>query len=149
MDSDLLKDRALKWGLRMASFLVFLAFWHWYGSKPEMFAVAPPTQVFAALVESLLSGELPSAAAGTLYTMIIGYLIAVVVGVVVDHHPVADPAELVGTRGIREQRREVPGLTPRMQHRQPGLAGGVEAARRDLAQAVGRNFTPVFGIDIE
>lgn len=83
MDSDLWKDRALKWGLRMVSFLAFLAFWQWYGSKPEMFAVAPPTQVFAALVESILSGELPGAAAGTLYTMTIGYLIAVVVGVVV------------------------------------------------------------------
>lgn len=83
MDSDFWKDRALKWGLRIASFVVFLAFWQWYGSKPEMFAVAPPTQVFAALVEALLSGELLSAAAGTLYTMTAGYLVAVVVGVVV------------------------------------------------------------------
>ncbi|MCH8266726.1 MAG: ABC transporter permease [Acidobacteria bacterium] len=77
------KNRIAKWGLRVASFLVFLAVWQWYGAKPEMFAVAPPSQVFPAFYEAMLSGELPKAAAGTLYTMAVGYLLAVVVGIVV------------------------------------------------------------------
>jgi hypothetical protein len=36
-----------------------------------------------------------------------------------------------------------------MQHRQPGFARRVEAPRCDLAQALGRGFAPVFGIDLE
>ena len=81
--SDSLKNLIAKWGLRLASFLVFLAAWQWYGSKPEMFAIAPPSQVFPALYAAMLSGEILQAAAGTLYTMAIGYLLAVVIGVVV------------------------------------------------------------------
>ena len=81
--SHSLKDHITKWGLRIVSFVVLLAAWQWYGSKPEMFAVAPPSQVMPALYEALSSGELLTAASGTLFTMAVGYLLAVVVGIVV------------------------------------------------------------------
>ncbi len=63
--SHSLKDHITKWGLRIVSFVVLLAAWQWYGSKPEMFAVAPPSQVVPALYEALSSGELLRAASGT------------------------------------------------------------------------------------
>jgi ABC-type nitrate/sulfonate/bicarbonate transport system permease component len=77
-----MKELVMKWGLRILSFLLFLAAWQWSGSRPEMFALAPPSEVFPTLVEAILEGDLIRAAAGTLYTMIVGYLLAMVVGVV-------------------------------------------------------------------
>ena len=81
--SEEVKANLMKLGLRVLSFLVFLAFWQWFGSRPDMFALAPPSEVVPALIEAIRSGDLVRAAAGTLYTMMIGYLLAVVVGIVI------------------------------------------------------------------
>lgn len=81
--SEEIKANLIKQGLRSLSFLVFLALWQWFGSRPDMFALAPPSKVFPALLEAISSGDLIEAASGTLYTMIVGYVLAVLAGVVI------------------------------------------------------------------
>jgi ABC-type nitrate/sulfonate/bicarbonate transport system permease component len=67
-------------GLRLASLLVLLALWQWYGSNPIHFATPPPTDVFPALWEGLAHGELLGATAGTLLTLAAGLSISIVLG---------------------------------------------------------------------
>jgi ABC-type nitrate/sulfonate/bicarbonate transport system permease component len=67
-------------GLRLASLLVLLALWQWYGSNPIHFATPPPTDVFPALWEGLVHGELLGATAGTLLTLAVGLSISIVLG---------------------------------------------------------------------
>lgn len=76
-------DDLLKWGVRLLSFAAFLIFWQWYGSRPDSFAVAPPTRVFPMLWEVISSGEILDAALGTVSTMLVGYCIAVVLGITI------------------------------------------------------------------
>lgn len=77
----LLSENTLKWSLRLLSFVAFIALWQWYGTRPEVFAVAPPTEVLPELWEDTVSGEIPQAVAGTVTTMLVGYIIASIVGV--------------------------------------------------------------------
>jgi NitT/TauT family transport system permease protein len=67
-------------GLRLASLLVLLALWQWYGSNPIHFATPPPTDVLPALWEGLVHGELLGATAGTLLTLAVGLSISIVLG---------------------------------------------------------------------
>jgi ABC-type nitrate/sulfonate/bicarbonate transport system permease component len=64
-----------------ASLAVFFALWQWYGTRPDAFAVPPPTKVLPALWESLVHGDLVSATGGALAATGAGYLIAAVIGV--------------------------------------------------------------------
>ncbi len=71
------------WGLRLISVVVLLAAWQWYGSRPEVFAVAPFIDVFRELLEMLLSGRILEPTIGTLAIATQGFLWAAVVGIVV------------------------------------------------------------------
>jgi ABC-type nitrate/sulfonate/bicarbonate transport system permease component len=68
-------------GLRTGSILALLGIWQWYGSDPLHFATPPPTEVFPALWDGLVHGELLSATAGTLLTLTVGLVISIVLGV--------------------------------------------------------------------
>lgn len=70
-------------GLRVASLLCFLAIWQWYGSDPIHFATPPPTEVFPALWEGIVEGEIIGATAGTLLTVTVGVSISIVIGLIV------------------------------------------------------------------
>lgn len=67
-------------GLRTASILALLGLWQWYGSDPVHFATPPPTEVFPALVEAILNGEILGASLGTLLTVGVGMAISIVLG---------------------------------------------------------------------
>lgn len=69
------------WILRAGFLFAIISLWQWYGSGGDSFAIAPFTEVMAALWDGLISGDFLVAAGGTLLTMALGYLIAVVVGV--------------------------------------------------------------------
>lgn len=74
-------SRPLAWLLRLSSLAILLVAWQWYGSRPDSFAIAPATEVAAALVEGVVGGELLRAAGGTLITFSIGYFFTAVLGV--------------------------------------------------------------------
>src|ERR1700754_2154710 len=69
-------------GLRTGSILALLGIWQWYGSDPLHFATPPPTDVFPALWDGLVHGELLGATAGTLLTLAVGLAISIVLGLV-------------------------------------------------------------------
>lgn len=78
--------RVLRWlgsrsGLRVLSVAAVLALWQWYGSRPDVFALAPFTRVGAALVRMVTSGEVVRAALGTLGIAAQGYALATVLGI--------------------------------------------------------------------
>jgi NitT/TauT family transport system permease protein len=69
-----------KWWLRGLSVAVFLAVWEWYGR--QIFLIAPPSEVAFTLYEQLLvERTLAWALADAARQAVLGYLIAVVVGV--------------------------------------------------------------------
>src|SRR5258706_7138232 len=76
-------SRRTKWALQLLSFSIFLAAWQYFGTRPDAFAVAPPTKVFPELVRIILSGEILKAAAGTLQAMTLGFILATIVGIAV------------------------------------------------------------------
>lgn len=69
--------------VRVASILFVLALWQWYGSRPDVFAVAPFTDVVRELWEGLTEDELVNALLRTLFATGVGYLIAAVLGVAI------------------------------------------------------------------
>jgi ABC-type nitrate/sulfonate/bicarbonate transport system permease component len=75
------RTRVIAWVLRIASLAAFLAAWEWYGQQGSSFAIAPATDVLSALWSGIVNGTLVRAAVGTIQTMVVGYLIAVVIGV--------------------------------------------------------------------
>ena len=77
------REEAIKWGLRLLAVITFLLLWEWYGNQPDTFAIAPPSEVFAELWEVISSGLILKAIAGTLGTMLVGYSISVVLGVII------------------------------------------------------------------
>jgi NitT/TauT family transport system permease protein len=74
--------RAAAIGLRAASILALLGIWQWYGSDPLHFATPPPTEVFPALWDGLVNGDLLSATVGTLSTLAVGLVISIVLGLI-------------------------------------------------------------------
>jgi ABC-type nitrate/sulfonate/bicarbonate transport system permease component len=69
------------WAIRIASLVVFLLLWNWYGNQPTQYAVSPPGEVFADLIENVGNGVLPKALLGTLAVMLTGFAIATVLGI--------------------------------------------------------------------
>jgi ABC-type nitrate/sulfonate/bicarbonate transport system permease component len=69
------------WTLRVAAVAVLLGFWQWYGTNPDHYAVAPPTKVFPDLWTAVIHGPLVHAMLGTLAFMMVGLLIAAVLGI--------------------------------------------------------------------
>ena len=67
----------------------------------------------------------------------------------VDHHPIADAAELMSERGIREQSSEAPVAAFGVQDWQPGFARWVEAPGRDPRQSAAIGLLPILAIDVE
>jgi NitT/TauT family transport system permease protein len=74
--------RATAIALRVASLAALLGIWQWYGSDPLHFATPPPTEVFPALWDMLVNGDLLEATAGTLATLAVGMVISIVLGLV-------------------------------------------------------------------
>ncbi|SDU37475.1 ABC transporter permease [Jiangella alkaliphila] len=71
----------LMWTLRITSVVALLAAWEWYGRRPDSFTIAPVTDVARAMWDGFASGEFGRALAGTMLTMVVGYVIAAVIGV--------------------------------------------------------------------
>jgi len=69
------------WTVRITLLLGVLGAWQWYGTQGDSFAIPPFFDVVDAFWEGIVSGEFLVAAAGTLLTMVLGYAIAVAIGV--------------------------------------------------------------------
>jgi ABC-type nitrate/sulfonate/bicarbonate transport system permease component len=78
---SLSRGDTVMWGLRIASVVAFLGVWEWYGRRPDSFTIAPVSAVAEAMYEGFASGEFLVALGGTVFTMVVGYLIAAVIGV--------------------------------------------------------------------
>lgn len=68
------------WGLRTLSLAVVLAAWEWYGRLPNQVIVPPASQVLASLFELTVSGRLLFLLLGSARHMVVGFLLAVAVG---------------------------------------------------------------------
>jgi NitT/TauT family transport system permease protein len=68
--------------LRALSLVAFLAIWQWYGSNPVHFATPPPTDVFPALWDGIVHGDILKSTAGTLLTLSVGMVISIVLGLI-------------------------------------------------------------------
>ncbi len=75
------RERALEWAVRIASLLVVLGIWQLYGSRVNKALFAPPTAVVGAGFEMIGSGELWQYLRGSLQVLVIGFVIALVVGI--------------------------------------------------------------------
>lgn len=71
------------WYVKIASLLALGAAWQSYGSRGDVFAIAPVSKVAVSLWEGIVGGELLTAALGTFHVMLLGYAIAVLLGVTV------------------------------------------------------------------
>jgi len=63
------------------SLAVFLTAWEWVGRSVDPLLFAPPSQVAASFAELYRSGELLEAVAITVNTLLVGYGLAIVVGI--------------------------------------------------------------------
>lgn len=73
--------RVFGWTVRVGSLVCLLAVWQWYGSRPEVFALAPPTEIVPALWSGFTDGDLGPAVLGMLQVAGVGYAIAAAIGV--------------------------------------------------------------------
>src|SRR3546814_9420955 len=69
--------------VRTVSVVVFLALWQYVGSKISPLFLAPPSSIYEAAKELILSGELGNALMETLYPFAIGTAISIVAGIVI------------------------------------------------------------------
>jgi len=76
-----LRRRGLFLLVRTASVAAFVLAWQWYGSRPDQYAVAPPTEVLPELYHGIVGGELLVALWGSLGFMLVGLAVATVVGI--------------------------------------------------------------------
>lgn len=72
---------SLLWLGRIALFAGLLVGWEAYGSRPDIFSIAPFSKVVQAFWQGIASGEYAVAVGGTLQSVAIGYVIAAVLGV--------------------------------------------------------------------
>lgn len=72
---------SLKVLLPVASLAVFLTLWEIVGQSVDPLLFAPPSRVLGAFVDLMSSGELLSRTATTANTLLVGYALAIVVGV--------------------------------------------------------------------
>jgi len=77
------RDRRTYLAIRIASLVVVLAVWQWYGSNSIAIIFDPITTVLAALWHLWQHGGLPGAIGYSLWTFAIGYLAGLVAGVVI------------------------------------------------------------------
>lgn len=75
-------SRWVIWAFRALSVILLILVWEWQAAQPRAFAFASLGKVVSALVSGITSGEFFRAAGGTLGTMLIGYLLAIVIGIV-------------------------------------------------------------------
>lgn len=62
--------------------IAFLAAWEVFGRLSNPILFAPPSRVYQAFVDLTRSGTLPSALAVTLNTLVVGYLLSAVLGII-------------------------------------------------------------------
>jgi NitT/TauT family transport system permease protein len=77
------KLRLVGIGLRVATLLVLLGAWQWYGSQPAHIATPPPSKALPALWTALTSQGLLKSTAGTLLEVVVGLAISLVFGIIV------------------------------------------------------------------
>ena len=75
------RDLAFEWVVRLGSLLVVLVIWEMYGRNVNKALFAPPSAVVLAALEMIRSGELWSYLRGSLQVLVIGFLIALVIGI--------------------------------------------------------------------
>jgi ABC-type nitrate/sulfonate/bicarbonate transport system permease component len=73
-------ENRIKWTVRLISLAIVVTFWQWWGAQPGVIAVSPPTKVIPQLVQGITSGQLLTAASGTLVELVFGYLLAAFIG---------------------------------------------------------------------
>ena len=71
----------LRYWLPVLSLAVFLTVWELVGRSVDPLLFAPPTRVAASFAELVRSGQLPAAVAVTINTLLIGYGLAILVGI--------------------------------------------------------------------
>jgi len=76
------RERRVYWGIRLASLVIVLAAWQYYGSHSIAVIFVPITRVLGALVDLVRHGGLPGALWYSLWTFAIGYLTGLAAGVV-------------------------------------------------------------------
>ncbi|HEV7664255.1 MAG TPA: ABC transporter permease [Chloroflexota bacterium] len=75
------REKLFEWSIRLASLLAFLAIWEIYGRRVNKALFAPPSAVLGAGIEMTASGELWKYLAGSLQVLVIGFVIALVIGI--------------------------------------------------------------------
>jgi len=60
-----------------------IGLWQWYGSRQDVFAIAPFSDVVSSFVQGFISGKYLVALGGTLATVALGYVIAATIGIAV------------------------------------------------------------------
>ncbi len=77
------RDRRVYWSIRIASLVVVLAAWQYYGMHSIAVIFVPITRVLGALADLVRTGGLPSALWYSLWTFALGYLTGLAAGVVI------------------------------------------------------------------
>jgi ABC-type nitrate/sulfonate/bicarbonate transport system permease component len=70
-----------RWAITLVALCVFLAFWEFFGRQINPIFGSYPTAIFAAFVELVQNGKLVTALAQSLQPFVLGYGIAILIGV--------------------------------------------------------------------
>jgi sulfonate transport system permease protein len=75
------REQLFEWSVRLASLLLILGLWEFYGRRVNKALFAPPSAVVGAAIEMIASGELWSYVRGSLQVLAIGFVLALVIGI--------------------------------------------------------------------
>lgn len=75
------RERLFAWAIRLASLLLLLGLWEFFGRRVNKALFAPPTAVLGAAVDMITSGELWRYLAGSLQVLATGFIIALLIGI--------------------------------------------------------------------
>jgi ABC-type nitrate/sulfonate/bicarbonate transport system permease component len=80
-DGALAKRSMPRWMITLAALCVFLAFWEFFGRQINPIFGSYPSAIFAAFIELVRNGKLATALVQSLQPFVLGYGIAIVIGV--------------------------------------------------------------------
>lgn len=75
--------RAHSWLVTIASLLLTLGVWQWYGGQVDPIFFSSPTSIARAVPDMVTSGALPKALGSSCQALFIGFALAIVVGIVI------------------------------------------------------------------